>query len=238
MAGHVLILGSGPNVTECQGWDLTRFSETIAINNAWRVRPDWSVSIFPDDFPPENRPAPWEGQRIVQSDTYIPAQNAYGGVVYAGATMALTASYWALAEFEPDVIGYIGCDMVYPNQGPTHFYGTGTADPLRADPTLQCLEAKLRRLQALAGRQGCGLVNFSKGPSRLPYPRGKPDRMAPEVDAGDLGAVAAALRLEIARGIQVPGGRYWEEDLDQDALAEIDALWRGAYPEAPLALEA
>ena len=25
-------------------------------NNAWRLRPDWDVSIHPEDFPPEHRP--------------------------------------------------------------------------------------------------------------------------------------------------------------------------------------
>ena len=167
----VLILGSGPDVVRCREWDLTGVDEVVAINNAWRVRPDWTVSIFPDDFPKDRWP-PEDGRRIVQSDEYVPSQNRFGGVVYAGATMALTASYWALDALKPKQMYYFGCDMVYSAKGPTHFYGAGTADPLRADPTLQTLEAKSQRLQALAAREGCALVNLSDAPSRLTFPRG------------------------------------------------------------------
>ena len=80
---------------------------------------------------------------------------AFGGIVYAGATMAFTAGYWALSALQPRVLAYLGCDMIYP-QGQTHFYGTGAADPLRPDPTLQNLRAKSARLELLAARAGCG----------------------------------------------------------------------------------
>jgi len=69
--------------------------------------------------------------------------------------MAFTAGYWALHALRPEVMGFIGCDMVYPKTGATHFYGTGTADPLRDDVTLQDLGAKSARLMVMAAAQGC-----------------------------------------------------------------------------------
>lgn len=232
VAGSVLILGSGPDVVRCTGWDLSGFAAVVAINNAWRVRPDWSYCVYPDDFPEARRPVPGPRQRLVTSDVYVPAQNRFGGVVYAGATMAFTASYWVLDALEPRVIAYLGCDMMYDRPGHTHFYGSGAADPLRNDPTLQSLEAKARRFQALAAREGCALANLSDAPSRLPYPRATVLNIADvEVRAGDDTVVAAALKREADCAMVVPSGRYWEEPdrIDPVRLAEIDADWLAAF---------
>ena len=136
MAESVLILGSGPDAPRCAAWDLSALTEFVAINNAWQVRPDWTICIHPDDFPEERRPAPARRQRLVGSDDYVPAHAPYGGVVFAGGTMAFSASYWVLHALRPRTIAYLGCDMVYPPEGRTHFYGKGTADPLCDDPML------------------------------------------------------------------------------------------------------
>ncbi len=60
-------------------------------------------------------------------------------------TMAFTAGYWALGALKPDIIAYLGCDMIYPLEkgSPSHFYGNGQADPLRSDITLQSLGSKV-----------------------------------------------------------------------------------------------
>ena len=164
----VLILGSGPNATEAAHWPKGWFDRVVAINNAWRVRPDWDDLIFPEDFPTERRPQTLrDGQRLIEAAQFVPTQNAYGGFVYAGGTMAFTAGYWALHALRPRVLAFMGCDMVYPKTGATHFYGTGTADPLRADPTLQDLGAKSARLGLIAAAQGCLCVNLSRDRSEL-----------------------------------------------------------------------
>lgn len=41
------------------------------------------------------------GQTLIGADAFVPAKNAYGGIIYAGATMAVTAGYWALAALRP-----------------------------------------------------------------------------------------------------------------------------------------
>jgi len=226
----VLMLGSGPTVTQAAAWPRDGFDVVLAINNAWRVRPDWDYLIHPWDFPPDRRPVPAQGQRLITQDDFVPAQNAYGGFVYAGGTMAFTAAYWALAALRPRVIAVFGCDMHYPT-GQTHFYGTGTADPLRADVTLQSLEAKSARLMVLAAMQDCAMVNLSQGPSRLVFPRvARANLAAARALPFDARQRAAAQAHEADLGYYVPSGRYWEQAdrFDPAALRTLDRMWLDA----------
>jgi hypothetical protein len=234
----VLILGSSPDAVSSRDWDRGAFSHIVAINNAWRIRPDWDVSIHPEDFPAEHQPDEFgPGQRRVGASDYVPVQNAYGGFVYAGGTMAFTAGYWALGALRPRVIAFFGCDMVYPSRGATHFYGSGTADPLRADVTLQSLEAKAARLQLFAAEQGCACVNLSARESRLVFPRASraevswSEPVPPEQESFE-----TARAREAALGYFVPSGRYWEEEarFDPAELRSLDDLWLEAHASASL----
>ncbi|WP_375255890.1 hypothetical protein [Yoonia sp.] len=230
----VLILGSSPNVVESCKWSRKPFDRIIAINNAWAVRPDWDDLIHPDDFPAERMPTKRNpSQRIIRAADYVPLQNQFGGFVYAGGTMAFTASYWALAALKPKVIAVLGCDMVYSNTSKTHFYGKGTADPLRQDVTLRSLEAKSARLMAIAARNGCAMVNLSRDPSRLVFPRATPD-MLPDLPAPviDEPIVDQALKQEAALAYFVPSGKYWKQEdrFDTTAIDALDALWLRAIP--------
>jgi hypothetical protein len=232
---NVLILGSGPDVTQARDWPRARFDHILAINNAWQVRPDWDALIHPFDFPPDRRPRPQPHQRIVTQDDFVPAQNAYGGFVYAGATMAFTASYWALQAYRPRVIAVMGCDMHYPAGRTTHFYGKGSPDPLRPDITLQSLEAKSARVMILAALQGCTMVNLSHGPSRLIFPRATPATLtqaSPPAFNHDI--VARALHREAELGYETPDGRYWDDlaRYDPAELRALDALWLAAARDA------
>ena len=227
----ILMLGSAPMVAEAALWPRAPFDTIIAINNAWRVRSDWDVALYPWDFPPDRHPVAGPEQKLVTEDDFVPAQNAYGGFVYAGATMAFTSSYWALSALKPTVIATFGCDMHYPLTGKTHFYGQGAADPLRADITLRSLEAKSARLMVLAAMQGCAMVNLSAGPSRLVFPRtthAAAAKARPQAWCPDL--AAQALAHEAALGYHVPSGRYWEEldRFDPQEIDRIDALWLAA----------
>ena len=221
---RVLMLGSAPMAAQAADWPRAPFDGIVAINNAWRVRPDWDAAIYPWDFPEDRRALPGPGQQAVTQEDFVPAQNAFGGFVYAGATMAFTAAYWALHALRPRVIAAFGCDMHYPAKGPTHFYGTGTPDPLRPDITLRNLEAKSARLMVLAARAGCAMVNLSDGPSRLVFPRvGLGDLAGVQPVAFDPQAAEAALAREAALGYMVASGRYWEV-ADRFDPAELDAL--------------
>ncbi|MCY6382207.1 hypothetical protein [Hoeflea prorocentri] len=229
----VLILGSAPDAMRAAIWPKPEACKIVSVNNAWRVRDDWDYNIFPDDFPSENWPdRVGPGQTVITSDSYVPANNQYGGIVYAGATMAFNAGYWALSALKPRVLAYLGCDMVYEGQK-THFYGQGEPDPLREDVTLSSLEAKSARLMTLAARQHCACVNLSeKKESRLLFPRVSHKALSTDIPIPgyDPDFASRALGLEQEAGYLVEDGRYWEHDasFDPAVLATIDELWMSA----------
>lgn len=231
----VLILGSGPNAVQLKNWSRGRFGSIVAINNAWQVGGDWNYLIHPEDFDPDRMPASLTpDQKIITAQSYVPAQNTYGGFVYAGGTMAYTAAYWALYALRPKVMAFLGCDMVYPDKGPTHFYGTGKADPLRQDITLQDLTAKSARFALFAARAGCHCVNLSEGESRLIFPRASQSSLA-DLCTKPVGLNFAAASDAEAREAElayfVPSGRYWDVQhmFDASALSGLDRLWLKAY---------
>lgn len=235
MSGTVLILGSAPEALAARDWPRGCFDRIVAINNAWRVRPDWDLLIHPEDFAPERRPQRLAaGQRIVTAADYVPVQNAFGGFVYAGGTMAFTAGYWALGALRPRVLAFFGCNMVYPETGRTHFYGRGAADPLRRDVTLRSLEAKSARLALIAAARGCACVNLSAKESRLVFPNTSVKELMQNLKprgAADAAALTGAKAREAALGYVVPSGRYWleEERFDPAEIDALDALWLAAW---------
>ena len=223
----VLIIGSAPDALVSRDWKIQPFDEIVTINNAWQVRDDWTSNIFPDDFPKSKQAKPNKNQTLLTSKSYVPAQNQYGGFVYAGGTMAFTASYWVLSTFNPTLIAFIGCDMIY--DGPkTHFYGKGTADPLRNDITLKNLFAKSARIEAYAALQGCAVVNLSeKKSSKLIFPRVTLNELQtnnlPKPRNLDYKKVFAAKKLEKRLAYFQEDGKYWKK-LDHYIPEEIDKL--------------
>lgn len=238
---RILILGSAPNSVEAADWPRELFDRIVVINNAWRIRDDWDDLIYPYDFPAENTPPQIKPhQQIIDEKAFVPIQNDYGGFVYAGATMAFTAGYWVLGHYKPSQIAFMGCDMHYPDTGNTHFYGNGTADPLRDDITLTSLEARSARLYSLAARQGCRLFNLSTGISRLIFPRHSITALAAHdenIPASQIDdeQIAIALHKETELDYYVPSGRYWEDisQFDKDALLQLDGLWMNTIKDAP-----
>lgn len=227
----VLIMGSAPNVTACAAWPRSQFSAIVAINNAWQVRPDWTHHIAPDDFPEARAPKALKpGQIRVRSSSYVPANNRYGGVLYAGGTMAFTAGYWALAALKPSAMVFVGCDMIYASNKPTHFYGTGTADPLRDDISLRNLEAKSARLLLHAAAQGCACLRADTPESRLLFPPATAEALAAQAALPDPEAFQSAKEREDKLAYHVPSGRYWESAaaFAPDKLDALDTLWLAA----------
>lgn len=245
----VLIMGSASDVVRAKGFDCREITAVVAINNAWRIRKDWSHCIYPEDFPESRRPRPVPGRLLIEYDSFVPANNAFGGVVYAGGTMAFTTGYWALHALKPDLMAFVGCDMIYDDSDHrTHFYGRGDADPLRDDPTLQSLEAKSERLRFMAFNRGCLCVNLSqKSRSRLSFDRMDARYLATGLDSAyrtgmavlkrrlEEDVAAAAISAEEQAACFVESGDYWNADAPQDAheLANIDAIWTRVFRKRP-----
>ena len=237
MTHRILIIGSGPNATEVQSWHLSKFDKIVVINNAWRVTENWTDMVYPHDFPSDRLPEKLTtDQRLIDETHFVPAQNHYGGFVYAGGTMAYTAAYWALREYAPDEICFIGCDMHYPETGPTHFYGTGTPDPLREDISLTSLEGSSARFLCLAARQNCVVFNLSNSPSRLIFPRKSPyaSHQSTPLPAIDSKMVEDCLQTEHRLGYFVADGRYWlaADQFNKSELEQLNKRWLMAARQA------
>jgi len=239
-ANIVLIIGSAPDALLAQAWDKSLFSHIVAINNAWRVRDDWDYLVHPEDFPAENRPSLLSPkQSIITANQYVDIQNEFGGFVYAGGTMAYTTGYWALGHLRPKILVFIGCDMVYASSNKaTHFYGIGSADPLRDDVTLQSLEAKSARLMYHALQHGCLCFNLSQLPeSRLLFPKVTIQELSEyedvevelklAMDRFDTDQIDQAKRLELDLGYYFESGRYWEhlQEISAKQCLAVDRLW-------------
>lgn len=165
-----LIVGSGPTAIDLKDADLPSIAK-IAVNNAWLLRTDFDYVVYPFDFPTDRRPPKTYAGLQISNAQYMEAINSAGGMIFCGATMAFATGYWAVHTLRSKAVGFFASDMVY-NGTRTHFYGEGTADPLRADVTLRNLEAKSARLFLGALTQGTLLLNCSEEPeTRLVFPR-------------------------------------------------------------------
>lgn len=234
---RILIIGSGPNAVQVRSWDLSVFDRVVVINNAWQVTDKWDDLIYPYDFPASRLPpAITPAQRLIDESAFVPAQNHFGGFVYAGGTMAFTAAYWVLHDYRPAEICFIGCDMHYPDTGPTHFYGTGQPDPLRADISLTSLEGSSARFLCFAAQAGCAVVNLSDGPSRLIFPRRTVKEMSrpARLQTIDVQLVESCLKTEQELGYFVEDGRYWlaADQFDEGELRQLNQRWLRAAGQA------
>ena len=227
---NILIIGSAPSAIIANSWDLGIFNRIVAINNAWKISPLWTNSIFPEDFPIENRPVPNSKQNVHSASEYVHAQNKFGGFVYAGGTMAFTAAYWSLHTFAPSIIAYLGCDMIY-SGSKTHFYGQGTPDPLRNDKTLKNLRAKSARFEAMASQLKCTVLNLSTLPkSNLVHRRATLDELNSDsfspkkINQAELNH---GLELEKKLNYFVPNGKYWKKihSFKEEEILKLDKIW-------------
>ena len=143
--------------------------------------------------------------------------------------MVFTAGYWCLASHSPSLICFVGCNMHYPRDEPTHFYGTGTPDPLREDNSLTSLTACNRRLLTHGKRQNCDIVSLSLGPGELKIPKIRFDDVSSYKSKLSLNTqiVERALKMEKKLGYYFEDGRYWNhlEAIDKERLQELDKLW-------------
>ena len=227
----ILIIGSAPDSVNATKWKNLTFDNIVVINNAWKIRRDWTNCIYPEDFPIEKRPKASKTQTLHSSEEYVEAQNHFGGFVYGGGTMAFTAGYWALYKLKPQIICYTGCDMVYKGQK-THFYGKGNADPLRKDKTLSNLLAKSARLEAIAFLNKCKILNLSNiSESKLTFLKLKVNDLdnTYKISSNKFKKekINLALQKEKKTGYFVPDGKYWKkmDKFDQREIKEIDNLW-------------
>ena len=72
----ILIIGSAPDSVSASNWKNFIFNNIVVINNAWKIRKDWTNCIYPEDFPINKRPKKVNQKQTLHSaDDYVKAQN-------------------------------------------------------------------------------------------------------------------------------------------------------------------
>jgi len=148
----VLLLGSAPYITEWWAehgsWFVNRGWLVVAMNNAWRVPgDDLGYWLAPNDFvgdvpnvtiPRNDTLKMWSRAGYGEN-----CWNRCGNWLYKPSWMKrtkvqttfVTSMHHLMNEALLDgcelEVAVAGSDLVYPKDGPTHFYGQGTPDPLR-----------------------------------------------------------------------------------------------------------
>lgn len=182
----ILILCSGMSAKEINHYDyIDNGWEIVAVSNGWRICNDWKYWIAADDFAGP-KPKLSEGQ---SNPHHVPALEQFGGHLACGYSITLSAAYYALGELNPDVMGFLGADMIYTpdKDGNTHFYGVGydiTAygkpDPDRmierwGNGDENYLTNVYQRFAEQAKLRNTSVYNFSSLlETRLPYPQISP----------------------------------------------------------------
>ena len=185
----VLLVASGLSAKQVHDYPYSDNGWVIvSVNNGWQACDYWDFWLHSNDFNGD-RPSEYKSfQREVKK--YGPALKKFGGQQACGFSIALNAAYWALAELQPDVIGFLGADMNYTPtaEGHTSIYGVGNdikkngiPDPDRmvkvhgnSDPNY--LNDIYMRLLRQAEGVGCAIYNLSTDKdTRLPYPKASPE---------------------------------------------------------------
>ena len=70
----ILIIGSAPDSVSASNWKNFIFNNIVVINNAWKIRKDWTNCIYPEDFPINKRPKKVNQKQTLHSaDDYVKA---------------------------------------------------------------------------------------------------------------------------------------------------------------------
>lgn len=176
----VLLIGSGLSAPLASDWDLTGW-KVCCIHNAWKVVPKrWDILLHAMDFPDEKKPKDIrEDQEMVTTYQWVVdsfSADKHGGFwrnhCGYGKTMFFTSFWWIMEHLDPELIGFIGCDMHYPKGDKNCIYGKGSPDPLKYK--MKCLMKWLGFIDGFCVRDNVMLINYSpyESPTLLPFAHG------------------------------------------------------------------
>ena len=175
----VLLVGSGLSAPLASKFDTEGWT-VCCIHNAWRAVPDkWDILLHAQDFPDDRKPQELKPNQHLQL-TYewvrgCFANDEHGGFwrnhAGFGKTMFFSSFWWIMEHLNPELIGFIGCNMSYP-EGNNTFYGHGSPDPLKYQ--IQSLLHWLGFLDGFCVRENIMLINYSPNdtPTLLPFSHG------------------------------------------------------------------
>jgi len=177
----VLLIGSGLAANLVKDFDIPDDWIVCVIHNAWRVVPErWDILFHAQDFSDEKKPTVVKpNQQLQETYDYVVNQFAddiRGGFARKhygfGKTMFFSSFWWIMDNLKPDIIGFVGCDMDYPEHGNNTIYGKGSPDPLKYP--LKRLLCWLGYLDGFCVRDNIMLINYSpyESPTLLPFSHG------------------------------------------------------------------
>ena len=176
----VLLIGSGQTATLAREWSIPDDWIVCCIHNAWKVVPNrFNILLHAMDFPDERKPKQLGlNQKLQQTLDWVRqsfADDRHGGFYRNhcgyGKTMFFSSFWWIMENLQPDVIGFLGCDMHYP-RGDNTFYGKGNPDPLQYP--IKSLLHWLGFIDGFCVRDDVMLINYSPygSPTLLPFSNG------------------------------------------------------------------
>lgn len=178
MLSKVLIIASGFSAAKVheysyreKGWKI------IGVSNVYRYFDDFDLLIYAQDIRDQiARDVPLHKTQMLGGPDYM---RKWGGIDVAGRGIVITAAYYVLEKFKPDMIGFLGCDMNYTHKSGSNtcIYGIGDdikkrkmSDPdriIKYEKDPEYFTKKFRRFEEIAD---CEVYNFSDDPeTRLPF---------------------------------------------------------------------
>lgn len=177
----ILLIGSGLASKEVPNWNIPDDWIICCIHNAWMMVPRrFNILLHARDFPEERKPISLESYQRLQM-TYYYVNDSFNNDIHGGfwrnhcgygKTMFFSSFWWIIENLDPKLIGFIGCDMNYPEKGDNTIYGRGSPDPLKYPH--KSLLHWLGFLDGYCVRANITLINYSpyESPTLLPFAHG------------------------------------------------------------------
>ena len=160
-----------------RGWKI------IALNNVWQYLDvnDFDLLIHAADVRPKHIPS--DKRYMFNGPPYM---ERWGGSDKAGRGVVITSAYYVFEKFEPEIMGFLGCDMNYtpdPDTGNTCVYGIGKdirlkkiSDPDRILKLMKDPDYFNKVWKLFEEQTKCEAYNFSDDPdTRLPLKQVNPE---------------------------------------------------------------
>tara|TARA_Y100000590_G_C15389240_1_gene889411 strand:- start:154 stop:765 length:612 start_codon:yes stop_codon:yes gene_type:complete len=186
----VIIFGSSKNLITANYWQKKPYTAFVMMNWAWHIREknnDWDKIICTKEYLNgdegdkdikahiDEMPRRWGEYQFLY---YYPTlRNRYFGPMKGNidqGTMFFNAVYYSIEMYQPEKIGFIGCDMDYEKhpEGDTGFMGDHKPDPFISLGGKYEVVKRLEIMEKFCEKENIELVNLSTADwTFLPFKR-------------------------------------------------------------------
>jgi len=186
----VIIFGSSKNLITANYWKKKPYTAFVMMNWAWHIREknnDWDKIICTKEYlngdegdkdikaHVDQMPRRWGEYQFLY---YYPTlRDRYFGPMKGNidqGTMFFNAVYYSIEMYQPEKIGFIGCDMDYEKhpEGDTGFMGDHKPDPFTSLGGKYEVVKRLEIMEKFCEKENIELVNLSTADwTFLPFKR-------------------------------------------------------------------